>query len=419
MNAASSTDTKCRLKLYRLVSLYVFILLWIALIAGRLIYLQGFRSEQYRNQAREQQSGFLEVSSSRGEILDRRLEELAISVRADSLFAEPHKIKDRLAAAQLLSPILGVSPDEIHKKLLSGRHFVYLGRKLAPAEVEAVRALGLAGLGFQKERKRVYPGGELACHLLGFVGLEDEGLSGVEYLYNDLLKGNKTKVYLRLNAKRESFERLSDTALPDGHTIILNIDRSVQYATERVLKETVEKHRAINGSAIIMDPETGEMLAMASYPTFDPNRYGESHEESRRNRGILEIYEPGSTFKLMTIAGVLNEGLAHPDEQLDCRVGTLRLAGKVYREAKHSHGILTVNQILAKSSNVGTIKLGLRLGPERFYGYIRRFGFGAKTGIELPGEQTGLLRPPPEWSQDLHRGVVHRAGNRRNSDPVA
>jgi cell division protein FtsI (penicillin-binding protein 3) len=399
MNIPSSTDTKCNIKLHRLVSVYVFILLWIALIACRLVYLQGFQSEKYKNQAREQQSGFLEVSSSRGEILDRRLEELAISVRADSLFAEPRKLTDRLKAAQLLAPILQTSTDEIHGRLISDRPFVYLGRKLAPGQVEAVRSLGLVGLGFQKESKRVYPGGELASHLLGFVGLENDGLSGLEYLYNEVLKGSKTKIYLRVNAKRESFERVTDASLPDGHTVILNIDRSVQYTTEQVLRDTVEKYRAINGSAIIMDPETGEVLAMASYPTFDPNRYGESDEEDRRNRGILEIYEPGSTFKLITIAGVLNDGLAYPEEQLDCRVGTLRLAGKVYREAKHSHGVLSVNQILSKSSNVGTIKLGLRLGPERFYGYIQRFGFGAKTGIELPGEQTGLLRPPPEWSK--------------------
>ncbi|MFB3902474.1 MAG: penicillin-binding protein [Acidobacteriota bacterium] len=400
MNTLPSSPTiSTSIRVHRLVLVYTLVLAWALGIGARLVYLQVFQVQKYRALALEQQSGFVEVSSRRGEIRDRRLEDLAISVRADSLYAQPARIKKVLEAAQSLAPILGMKVGEVHKKLLSNREFVYLGRKLSPVQIQAVRQLNIEGLGFQKESKRVYPGGTLACHLLGFVGIEDEGLSGLEYLYNDSLKGAKTRVPLRVNARRETFERLAEVRLSDGHTIVLNLDRSIQFAAEQVLKETVEKCRALNGSAIVMDPNNGEILAIASYPLFDPNDYRHSEEEARRNRAILEIYEPGSTFKIITLAAVLNEGLADPDEEIDCRVGTLRLAGKVYREAHHSYGTLTFRQVLAKSSNVGTIKFGLRLGEDRFYSYIQRFGFGAKTGIELPGEQNGLLRPPSEWSK--------------------
>lgn len=394
-----SPTTSTAIRLHRLVLVYTLVLAWTLGIGARLVYLQAFEAEKYRTLADEQQSGFVEISSRRGEIRDRRLEDLAISVTADSLYAQPSQIKKVVEASESLAPVLGMKPGEVHKKLLTRRDFVYLGRKLPTEQVQAVRQLNIEGLGFQKESKRVYPGGDLACHVLGFVGIEDDGLSGLEYLYNDLLKGAKTRVPLRLNARRETFERLSDVRLSDGHTIVLNLDRSIQFAAEQVLKETVEKSRAINGSAIVMDPHNGEILAIASYPVFDPNDYRHAEEEARRNRAILEIYEPGSTFKIITMAAVLNEGLATPDEAIDCRVGTLRLAGKVYREAHNSHGILTFKQVLAKSSNVGTIKFGLRLGEERFYSYIQRFGFGTRTGIELPGEQSGLLRPPSEWSK--------------------
>ena len=400
MNKLPTSPTiSTSIRVHRLVLVYALVLAWTLGIGARLVYLQVFQVQKYRQLAGDQQSGFVEISSRRGEIRDRRLEDLAISIRADSLYAQPGQIKKVIEAAQSLAPILGMKVGEVHKKLLTSREFVYLGRKLTNEQIQAVRQLNIDGLGFQKESKRVYPGANLACHVLGFVGIEDEGLSGLEYLYNDSLKGAKTRVPLRLNARRETFERLADVRLSDGHTVVLNLDRSIQFAAEQVLRETVEKSRAINGSAIVMDPNNGEILAIASYPVFNPNDYRHSREEARRNRAILEIYEPGSTFKIITLAAVLNEGLADPDEAIDCRVGTLRLAGKVYREAHNSYGTLTFRQVLAKSSNVGTIKFGLRLGDDRFYSYIQRFGFGSKTGIELPGEQNGLLRPPSEWSK--------------------
>jgi len=386
----------------RLLLVYSIVMAWGAGVALRLVYLQVFQADKYRNQARAQQSGFLEFTSKRGDILDRHLEPLAVTVRADSLVAQPTagNIKRPKEMARQLAAITGVEESALLEKLTSKKGFVYLARKLSPEQVGRVKALELPGLGFHPDGKRVYPGRETAGHLLGFVGLDNQGLSGIEYRYEELLRGRKKRLHLLMDARRQGFEIVSlDGKEADGNTLVLTIDRALQFIAEEVLQETVEQARALNGSALIMDPNTGEILALASYPFFNPNTYGRYDEEVRRNRAILEIYEPGSTFKIITLSAVLNEQLSRPDEVIDCRVGTLRLAGKVYREAKRSYEDLTFNQILAKSSNVGTIKLGLRLGNERLYNYIERFGFGEKTGVELPGEQSGILRPPSQWSK--------------------
>ena len=385
--------------LHRLLVIYFVFICWTLALFARLVYLQVFEKDDYRLQAEQQRIGFIELSRSRGDILDRHLEELAISVQMDSVFVNPRQLADPLSAARALAPVLGQDTEEIYKKLISDRAFVYLARKILPRQVEQIRSLDLQGVDFQREDKRIYPNGELASHLLGFVDVDNEGLGGLEYRYNRLLKGKRTRVSVSLDALRQSYERTTAVTQSDGNILVLTIDKSLQYIVEQILLSTVESSGAISGSAIVMDPSSGEILAMASYPRFNPNRPGEYHEEARRNRTILEIYEPGSTFKVITTAAVLNEGLAEPSESLDCRVGTLRIAGKVYGEAKHSFGLLTLNEIVARSSNVGTIKLGLRLGEERLYRYIKLFGFGEKTGIDLPGEQSGLLRPPSQWSR--------------------
>lgn len=385
--------------LRRLLVLYCLLVGWGTLLLGRLVYLQVFQHDKYRTQAEQQQIGFIELSPKRGDILDRHLQELAISVEMDSVFTHPREAGDPLKTARLLSPILRQESKELYKKLTSDRPFAYLERKIAPQQAEQIGRLKLDGIYFQKESKRVYPNRELAAHVLGFVGVDNEGLSGLEYLYNDLIKGKRARVHVRLDALRQSYDRDAQASQSDGNLVVLNIDKAIQYITEQVLETTIRSSKARNGSAMVMDPNSGEVLAMASYPSFNPNLYAGYDEEIRRNRAILEIYEPGSTFKVIPLAAVLNEGLVQPAELIDCQVGTLRLAGKVYQEARHSYGMLTFNEIVAKSSNVGTIKLALRLGEERLYEYVKRFGFGKKTGTELPGEQTGLLRPPSEWSR--------------------
>ena len=385
--------------IHRLLGAYLIFALWLLGLSGRLIYLQIYKSEEYRLRAVQQQVGFIDLSPKRGDIVDRHLDPLAISVTIDSIFAHPQKVNEPLATARILAPILQLEEHHLYKKLISRERFVYLARKLPPRQAEKIRKLDLGGIYFQEETKRVYPGRELAAHVLGFVGLDNEGLSGLEYLYNDFIKGEKTRVNLRFDAKRHSYYSGTSVTQTQGNILVLNIDSTIQYIAQQALEEAVTSSGALNGTAIVMDPHTGEVLAMTSYPSFNPNCYADFTSNARRNRGILDIYEPGSTFKVVTFSAVLNEGLTDPWETIDCRIGTLRIAGKVYREAKRSFGFLPVTEVLAKSSNVGTIKLGLRLGKEKLYEYVRRLGFGQKTQIDLPGEQAGLLRPPAQWSR--------------------
>ncbi|MCZ6770255.1 MAG: penicillin-binding transpeptidase domain-containing protein [Acidobacteria bacterium] len=388
--------------LYRVLGLYLLLGVWSLTLVGRLVDLQIFKSEEYRLKAEQQQLGYIELSPKRGDILDRHLDELAISVKIDSVFAHPKEVREPLRTARALASVLGKQEEELFELLIGDRPFVYLARKIPPRQADQIRELNLPGVYFQEETKRIYPGRELAAHVLGFAGLDSEGLAGLEYLYNDSIKGKNTRVDLHFDARRNSYASDASDARPeksDGNTIVLSIDRPIQYIAQQVLEDTFRSSQAVSGTAIVMDPNTGEILAMASLPSFDPNLYSDSEAEDRRNRAILDIYEPGSTFKLVTFAAVLNEGLVEPSELIDCHVETLRLAGRTYREANQSFGLLSFNEVLANSSNIGTIKLSLRLGEEKLYQYIRNFGFGQKTGIDLPGEQVGLLRPPSEWSR--------------------
>ena len=395
----TAKDKKNTSLIYRLLGIYLLLGVWSLILVGRLVQLQLYNSPEYRLKAEQQQIGFIELSPQRGDILDRHLDELAISVRIDSVFAHPREVVEPLLAARALAGVLEKDEHELYQRLIGDRPFVYLGRKIPPRQAEQVRELALEGIYFQEETKRFYPGRDLAAHVLGFTGLDNEGLAGLEYLYNDSIKGKKSRVRLRFDAKRHSYQSDARSNQSEGNTIVLNIDSAIQYIAQQVLNETVVSTEAVNGSVVVMDPRTGEVLAMASYPVFNPNRYADYLPEDRRNRAILDIIEPGSTFKMVTFSAVLNEGLGEPSEIIDCAVDTLSIAGRRYREAVRAYGLLRFNEVLAKSSNIGTIKLGLRLGDETFYQYIRDFGFGKKTGIDLPGEQAGLLRPPSQWSR--------------------
>ncbi|HUG42713.1 MAG TPA: penicillin-binding protein [Acidobacteriota bacterium] len=385
--------------LARVLTFYLLVAVWVVVLLGRLLYLQGVQGPEYRLLAESQQQGFLEISARRGDILDRNLEELATSVPAESVFAHPAQVDNPFEAARQLSKLLDLSMEEAFQRLSSDRSFVYLQRKVSPQQGALVRGLGLPGIYTQKESRRVYPNRELAGQVLGFVGMDNDGLGGLEYRFNEQVKGATTRVHLRLDARRNAIDRTPVGKEVEGNILVLTLDRTIQHIAEQVLRDTIVSSGAKSGSVVVMDPSDGQVLAMASYPFFNPNNYREFSPDAQRNRPILENYEPGSTFKVVTLSGVLSEDLATLDEVIDCRVGTVRLAGKVYKEAKRSFEDLTVQEVIAKSSNVGAVKLGIRLGEQRLYEYIRRFGFGERTGIELPGEEAGLLRPPPQWSR--------------------
>lgn len=372
---------------------------WLVAILVQLLNLQVLNADEFRDKAQAQQQGYFDIAPKRGDILDRHLESLASTVRADSIFCQPKDLEQPELVAQKLASVLEIPAKELASKLTSDASFVYLKRKAPPHVAQKIRDLGLKGIYTHEESRRVYPNRNLASHLLGFVGVDDAGLGGLEYLYDEHLRGTKGRVHLTFDGKRKSYSRDDVDGETEGNVLVLSIDRTLQHIAETYLRESVEKFSAANGSVILMDPNTGEVLALASYPDFNPNDYGTSSPDERRNRAILDTFEPGSTFKILTLSAAINEGVVSPSTIIDCSPGSARLGRKVYREAKTSFGLLTVEEILAKSSNIGTVQIAVELGAERLYDYTSRFEFGQKTGIELPGEEAGLFRPLKNWSK--------------------
>ena len=381
-------------RLYLLMGMLCF---WVLAIAGRLVQLQVVEYGEFAQRAQRQQQRTIEVAPKRGVIYDRNGQELAMSVRVDSVFAVPSEIPDQATAATLLSNVLGTDSEDILTRLKSSRAFCWIARKLDAPTADRIRALNLRGIYFQKESKRFYPNRELAAQALGYVGLDDEGLGGIERSYDAKLRGAPGKMLISLDARRRWFGRVEREPEP-GQSLVLTLDEKIQYIAERELEAAMQQTHAEAGTIIVQDPHTGEILALASRPTFNPNTFQKAQPEALKNRAVSDVYEPGSTFKIVTLAAALEEKLAQPDEVIDCQMGSITLSGVRIRDHK-AFGMLTVPQILIYSSDVGAIKLGLRLGEERFDRYIRAFGFGSQTGVELPGETRGLARPVNRWSK--------------------
>jgi cell division protein FtsI (penicillin-binding protein 3) len=380
----------------RLLLVAVLATLWMGAALGRLGYLQLFRYGDYLSRAQRQQQRIVEVSPRRGVLYDRNLRELAMSVQVDSCFAVPSEISDPVMVARLLSGVLGVEPEEIETKLKTSRSFVWIARKLPPEQVERITALNLRGVYFQKESQRFYPKRELAGHVLGYVDIDERGLGGIEYMLDAQVRGRPGRLLILADARRRWYDR-SETASDAGASVVLTIDEKLQYIAEKELERAIRETNAKAGSILIQDPNTGELLAVANWPKFNPNAPGQSPAEHRMNRAVVALYEPGSTFKIVTVAAAIEEGLTRPEEVIDCQMGAIYIAGHRIRDHK-PFGLLNVTQVMAKSSDVGTIKLGLRLGAPKFDEYIRAFGFGQQTGITLPGESKGLLRRVENWT---------------------
>jgi cell division protein FtsI (penicillin-binding protein 3) len=372
------------------------LLVWMAAVVGRLGYLQLFRYTEYLAKAQKQQQRFVEISPKRGVIYDRNHRELAMSVQADSLFAVPSEIADPGMVSRLVAGVLECEPGEIETKLKSSRSFVWIARKLPPEKAERIRAMNLRGIYFQRENRRIYPKRELAAHVLGFVDIDERGLAGIELEFDSIVRPRPGRLLILADARRRWYER-SEQAADTGASVVLTIDEKIQYIIEKELAAAIAETRAAAGMIVVQDPATGEILGMANWPTFNPNQPGESEPEARRNRAVAALYEPGSIFKVVAVAAAIEEGLTTPDEVIDCQMGAIWISGHRIRDHK-PFGLLTVTQVIAKSSDVGTIKLGLRLGAPRMYEYIRGFGFGRPTGIELPGETHGLLRSVEKWT---------------------
>ncbi|MGC2528070.1 MAG: penicillin-binding transpeptidase domain-containing protein [Candidatus Acidiferrum sp.] len=369
--------------------------LWMTAVFGRLTYLQLFLHSEYLARALRQQQRTIEITPERGAIYDRNKRPLAMSIPVDSAFAVPGEIADENLAARLLSGVVDVPEEVLEERFESSKSFVWISRKLPPEKAEAITALNLKGVYLQKENQRFYPKRDLAAHVLGFVDMDEKGLGGIEYELDSEIRGESGKIVVMEDAKKRWFDA-SQAKLNNGADVVLTLDEKIQYLAERELDAAIAQTHAIAGTALVMNPNNGEILALANWPTFNPNKANEAPAEARMDRAVSALYEPGSTFKLVTLAAAFNEGITRPDEVFDCENGSVLVAGHRIHDHK-AFQLLTVSQILAESSDVGAIKIALRLQAPRFYDYIRAFGFGALTGVDLPGETKGILRPVNDW----------------------
>lgn len=373
---------------------------WAAIVIARLVELQVVEGARYRARATRQQARRIEISARRGSILDRAGRELAVSVEAFSVCAVPDDVEDPRKTARALASILHLPDSEIYERLTRPRGFVWILRKIDAASADRVRALKVPGIHVVPESKRFYPKGSLGAAVLGYMGTDDKGLGGLEFLYDQRMRGRPGEMIALRDARRSTYgAEMAGKAPREGASLVLSIDSGIQYIAERELAAAVEAHDARSGSAVLLDPSTGEILAMASVPGFDPNEYARSPAESRRNRAIADAYEPGSTFKIVTGSIALEEGLVRLDEVLDTGGGSIRIGRFLISEDKHhNYGALTLAGVFEHSSNVGIIRVGLRLGPERLYAGAVGFGIGRPTGVDLPGEASGIFRPLSRWS---------------------
>ena len=381
----------------RIYLLGLVLLFWCAAICTRLVYLQVFRYGALLKQAEHQQQRAIPLSPKRGVIYDRDGRELAMSVLVDSAFAVPSEVKDLPTAVSLITRITGEDRNVVLADCRTHKTFCWVARKADDDKIERIKALNLQGIHYQKEPKRFYPARDLAAQVIGSVGMEDSGQSGIEHEFDDKLRGTPGQMFISVDARRRWFSDV-ERQPEAGDNIVLTIDKNIQYIAEKELDQAIHDTQAIAGTVIVENPHTGEILALANRPTFNPNLRKQITPAALTNRAVSDIYEPGSTFKLVTISAALEEKLTNPNEVFDCQMGSIVYNGMRIRDSK-PHGLLPVWGVLAESSDVGAIKIALRLGEDRFYKYIRAYGFGQQTGIELPGETRGLTKPVSRWSK--------------------
>ena len=380
----------------RWLTVWVLAVVWMMAVLARLGYLQLVCYSEYFAKAQRQQQHIFEISPERGPIYDRKGRELAISTPMDSCFGDPVEIKDAAMVARLLAPILNSPAEEVETKILEARTPVRLARKLSPDTVKRIQDMNLRGVFFQKENRRVYPQHELAAHVIGYVDVDEKGIGGIEQSFDKLIRGRPGRMMVMADGRRRRYDR-SEAAPDPGAKVVLTIDQTVQFIAEKELARAMQESHAKSGSVVVQDPNSGKLLAVANAPTFDPNDAGRFSEDFRMNRAVTAAYEPGSTFKIVTMAGALENNVTNPAELVDCQEGSILVAGRLIHDW-HPFGILSVREVLAHSSDVGSIKIALKLGAPRFYDVIRAFAVGQLTGIELPGENRGLLRPVENWT---------------------
>ncbi len=395
-----AVQSKKWLKVRIVIIFSVFLVFFIALIS-RAFQLQVLSGQKLKSLAQRQHTTVLQLQPERGIIFDRNGEKLAVSVMADSVCADPSKIADPVKISRQVAEMLSLDNQLVYKKISSPKNFCWLARKISPQQAAVVESADIEGIFLVKEPKRFYPNGELAAHLLGFVGLDAGGLEGLEKKYDESLKGKPEKLAWARDAKgKKLFLRVekSETKKSENENLVLTIDNRIQYLVETHLREAVLDKGAKGGVAIVMDPKTGEILALANQRSFNPNNIEGLTAERWRNHAITDNFDPGSTFKPFLVAAALEERIIKESDKFYCENGNYRVANRVIHEAqKKRHGYLGVPEILKYSSNIGAVKIAQKMGKEKFYNYIQKFGFGEKTGIDLLGESSGLVRPVNKW----------------------
>lgn len=382
-----------RLRFVSGVFLFVFVI-----TAVRAAYLQVYKRDFLAREAERQHQHIVQLTPARGTIYDRNQAELAVSVEMDSCYADPRTMDDPVAVAKALAPVLNMDSQVLLKKLQSNKGFVWLQRRISPDLRARIQGLELEGINFVKETKRFYPNSETASHLLGFTGLDPAGLEGIERKYDSTILGNAGYLITERDAlgRDIDFKGAVVKGASTGNSLILTVDRNIQYIAERELAKAVTGNRAKNGVAIVMEPASGKILAMANYPAFNPNAVQQYPPHALRNRSISDSYEPGSTFKTILMAAALEEKVVRPGDSFFCENGSYHVSGRTIHDT-HSYGTLSAAEIIKYSSNIGAAKIGSRLGADRLYSYLKSFGFGEKTDIDLPGEAMGTVRNRSQW----------------------
>ena len=379
----------------RITIVAVFFLCGLSMILARATQLQVIERDKLARIALAGYRGIVKLPPKRGTIYDREGHELAVSVEVESVYVHPHHVQNKAQAAKLLSKILDMKESALLSLLKSQRPFVWIDRKVAPEKIRQVKALGIEGVGFTAETRRYYPGKEIAGHVLGFAGEDNQGLEGLEKKYDKLLKGpDYTLIQMRDALGRPFYVNRPAPEESEIRDLVLTIDKDIQYAAEQALKKTMEETRAKNGHAIVVEVDTGEILAMAVAPFFNPNVFWTYQPNQWRNRAVTDIYEPGSTIKAYLLAAALDSSLVSPETKFFCENGEYKVGtNTIHDHDRKGHGMLSVSEIITFSSNIGAVKIGQRIGYKKFHEYLEKFGFGDKTEIDLPGEQEGFLRP--------------------------
>jgi cell division protein FtsI (penicillin-binding protein 3) len=406
------------LKRARFWLICLFFLLWATAIGGRLFWLQVVRHKEFVDRAEKQQLRTFEVAPRRGVLYDRNLHELAMTVQADSFYAVPSEIDDKQKSAWIestahaLAAVVHTDPQDaltseaqIAERLTNGHSFAWVARRVTPEVAERMKALGIKGIYSQKEFERFYPDNEIAAQVLGYVGADDNGLGGLEQKFEPQLHGVPGRMYTAMDARRKVLGSSEHEPEP-GQNMVLTVDENIQFLAERALDRVMEKTHAANGTVVVQDVHTGQILALAIRPTFNPNVARKTTPGLLKNHAVSDVYEPGSVFKLVTYSAALDQHVTSPDDMIDCQGGKISLPGRIIHDDKADHyGVITVHEALEHSSDVAAVKLAQKVGQDKFYEYIRSFGFGARTGLELPGETRGLLQPVRKWGTTSYASI--------------